>query len=218
MIAFAEARASGAVPPKLRDELFAAIYAPLNDLAKKIVRTKAPARDATPISEEVVGRIFAKRTFSQLMARFNPDRGDAFSWFYQILFHSWIEWVLRPANRGQVILLTPEDWELVIEQMAEQMLDMPIGHSAGGNRPGPDDEVARKQEAEELYRAMQSLTPRQRDLLRLRHVDELSIKECARLVGVSESTVELDLSKASKKIRKVYEGGSEPVLNFVFEA
>lgn len=204
MTSYVEARTRGSVDLKQRDELFEALYTAFNKLALKIVKDRAPNRNATPISEEVVARVWNKSSLTDLMDRFKPNKGDAFSWFYTMLAREWVNWVRHAATQGDPITLGPEDWELLLKKMAEQLVEMPVGHPLGSLPPSPDEALQQKQESDALYLALEALTPRQRDLLRLRRAEDLTIAQCAERVGVSQATVERELQKAVAIVKNFY--------------
>lgn len=58
----------------------------------------------------------------------------------------------------------------------------------------------RKSDAETLWRAMQSLPERQRDILLMHYQENMAVKEIARVLGSSENAVKLHLSRARKRL------------------
>ena len=67
--------------------------------------------------------------------------------------------------------------------------------------PGPERRVAARQELTQLLRAIAALPKQCRRAFRLRKFDELPQREIAKLMGVSEGTVEKHLAKALLRIR-----------------
>ncbi len=65
-----------------------------------------------------------------------------------------------------------------------------------------DQELDRKISAGLLWRAVQQLPQKQKDILLLRYQKELRIKDIARIVGKSENAVKLVLSRTRKKLAK----------------
>ncbi len=62
------------------------------------------------------------------------------------------------------------------------------------------DSLERKAEAEGLWRAIQDLSPSERDALLMRYQKEMSIREITRIMNRSENAVKLILSRARKKL------------------
>lgn len=75
----------------------------------------------------------------------------------------------------------------------------------------PEHEVLEEQrEAEEeihsLYKAMEQLTERQREIVRLHYFEELDQKKIAELLGIRQQNVSKNLIRAIEKLKKVSEG------------
>ena len=66
--------------------------------------------------------------------------------------------------------------------------------------PGSDLEIVRRAEDGELLAAVAQLSPDERELLRLRTWEELSLAEIARIVGSSVRAVESRLARVRKKL------------------
>lgn len=62
------------------------------------------------------------------------------------------------------------------------------------------DTVDRKIEAEKLWRAVQSLSTLERDVILMRYQKEMSIKEIARVMDKTENAIKLLLSRIRKKL------------------
>ena len=54
-----------------------------------------------------------------------------------------------------------------------------------------------------VQRAMETLSPQDRDLLRLKYEDGLSVVDIAQLLAVKESTVKMRLMRSREKIRRL---------------
>ncbi|MDB5874651.1 MAG: hypothetical protein JWQ07_4093 [Ramlibacter sp.] len=208
LIAYLEARTQGPVETRQRDELFEAIYAALNTLARKIVAKGQPDRRATPMSEEVVLRVWRRWQFTDLMTRYDPSRGNAFSLFYRLLRNEWQDWMDHQATQGDPLALGPEDWELLLEQMAGELAAMPVGHPFGSLPPQPNELLERKQASDELHRALQSLSLYERNLLKMRREEDLTAADCAKRLGVSKAKVDRDLARIVKIVKTAYGAGA----------
>lgn len=62
------------------------------------------------------------------------------------------------------------------------------------------DALESKVEAERLWKAVQNLSPTERDAVLLRYQKEMSIKDISRIMGRTENAVKLILSRARKKL------------------
>jgi RNA polymerase sigma-70 factor, ECF subfamily len=60
--------------------------------------------------------------------------------------------------------------------------------------------IERKDDAKTLWRALQTLPQKQRDILLMFYQDEKSIKEISHITGMSENAVKLNLSRTRKKL------------------
>jgi RNA polymerase sigma-70 factor (ECF subfamily) len=70
---------------------------------------------------------------------------------------------------------------------------------------GPHDIVAREEEQRMLAAALDELGERERAAIVLRELEELSTEQVARILGSSESTVRVQVSKARLKLRTILE-------------
>jgi RNA polymerase sigma-70 factor (ECF subfamily) len=59
-----------------------------------------------------------------------------------------------------------------------------------------------KEQVAQVWRAVENLSERQRTVFFLRYVEELELKEIARLTGMGEGTVKAHLSRALARVRK----------------
>lgn len=67
--------------------------------------------------------------------------------------------------------------------------------------PLPDEELSERGQVQEVYRAMDTLPDKLREVLILRAIDEMSQAEAATVLGVSEKTVETRLYRARLRMR-----------------
>lgn len=66
-----------------------------------------------------------------------------------------------------------------------------------------DAELAELEE-QRLRKALQKIVPEEKSLLMMKYQDELSIKEIATTLGISESAVKMRLLRAKERLKKVY--------------
>lgn len=112
--------------------------------------------------------------------------GDsAFStWLYRITVNAWIDHRRHDSKRELQVDIEPED-----------LLD--------NNTPKPDVIAESSLLAGHIEKAVSHLSPQQRAVFVLRHYQEFTIAETARLLGVSEGTVKTLLFRALKKLREL---------------
>lgn len=73
----------------------------------------------------------------------------------------------------------------------------------------PDRRLASQRELRSLVRAFDRLPPRRREVLWLRRVEELPLKEIAARMGIAQKTVENHLAEATRAITAMVLGGSD---------
>lgn len=73
----------------------------------------------------------------------------------------------------------------------------------------PDRRLAAQRELRSLVRAFDRLPPRRREVLWLRRVEELSLKEIAARMGIAQKTVEKHLADATRDITAMVLGSSD---------
>ncbi len=73
----------------------------------------------------------------------------------------------------------------------------------------PDRRLASQRELRSLVRAFDRLPPRRREVLWLRRVEELPIKEIAERMGITPKTVENHLAGATRAVTAMVLGGSD---------
>ena len=75
-------------------------------------------------------------------------------------------------------------------------------------RPGPEEAYREREIGETLARATSRLSPTLRTTFQLRHVDGLSIREAADLLGVPTGTVKARLARARVRLKEVIKNSS----------
>ncbi|MCX6955279.1 MAG: RNA polymerase sigma factor [Verrucomicrobia bacterium] len=85
--------------------------------------------------------------------------------------------------------------EIISMESIAEIEDLPIIHDG----PGVADQVSLKFDLEILTEAIQSLPPRCRDVLTLRKIDGLSQREIAGRMGISEHTVEAQVTAGMRR-------------------
>jgi RNA polymerase sigma-70 factor (ECF subfamily) len=137
--------------------------------------------DALDLSQEAFVRAFRNLKRYDTSRRFLP-------WFLRILRNLCLTSIDKrqrlPANPGPV-----ESDEVL------QFIPAPS--------PGPDARAARRDLAEEIAKAMETLSPAQREVLHLRHFEDLSYEEIADCLGIPVGTVMSRLFHGRRKLAEV---------------
>jgi RNA polymerase sigma factor (sigma-70 family) len=123
----------------------------------------------------------AADTFERVLrtrVRFDPRKSSEKTWLYTIAMN-----VLRDRSRREAT-----------ESRALERAVEPVG---GGAAPG----VEMVEHRDELRRALEALSPEEREAVALRFGAELSLPEIARVTGESRSTVHGRVYRALRKMR-----------------
>ncbi len=75
------------------------------------------------------------------------------------------------------------------------------------SRPNPEEECRRAERAELLAHSFRMLSPTLRHTFQLRHVNGLSIRETAHLLGIPEGTVKARVARARGKLKQLVQKG-----------
>jgi RNA polymerase sigma-70 factor (ECF subfamily) len=67
-----------------------------------------------------------------------------------------------------------------------------------------DDNLVRREEILQALKTIEQLPARQREVLHLSAVEELSIAEIAEVLGITSNSVKVSLSEARKKMRSAF--------------
>src|SRR3954451_15859181 len=128
---------------------------------------------AEDVTAQAFERAYRKR------ARFSARRGSPEAWVFGIARNAALA-ARRRRKRGARLAADPADvWS-----------------------PGPDEQAERAFQREEVRAALESLDPRDRDLVALKFAGGLSNGEIARVLGMSETNVGSRLHRAVEKLRK----------------
>ena len=131
------------------------------------------AEDAHDLSQEAFMAAHRAR------ATFDVER-PFFPWFYRILRNRCLNFLRKKAGRREISI------DVLIEKP--------------GRSESPEKGVMRKERAETLWQAIQDLTPEHREIIILRSFEELSYREIAETLGISEGTVMSRLYYARKSL------------------
>ena len=68
----------------------------------------------------------------------------------------------------------------------------------------PSQAIAREELRESMQRVLSLLPAKDRELLRMRHEDELSYAEAAQVLGITENTAAVRYMRALNRLRKLW--------------
>jgi len=162
---------------------FEVIYGDLRKLIFKFIRDWVRNfEDADDLTEEVFIVAFKKR------AKFDPNQGTLKMWLYGIARNMCLTFGRDNARENCSRVIIPEDSEIddVLDQQSYR--DRSI-----------EERLSDAQQAEDFLRR---LSKRQREVVILTVCDDLSDKEAAVLLGISEKTVAVHRFKALKQMRE----------------
>src|SRR5262245_1728188 len=128
------------------------------------------------------------RAFRKLSMLRDPDRFPA--WLFKIAGNTLRDHLRREARRRKRITFVPD-----LEDV-----DRPVA---------PGDPLAKEEAAEKLLEAIRELPRKLRDPLLLRHSKDLSYREIARILGISENAVQVRVFRARRKLRELCEAPRE---------
>jgi len=77
-----------------------------------------------------------------------------------------------------------------------------IGSQAVEFQPGPETQLVRRAEYEEVHRAIDSLKPKYRDVLKLVEWEELPREQVAQMLSVSRSTIDQRIHRAYQQLAR----------------
>jgi RNA polymerase sigma-70 factor (ECF subfamily) len=149
-------------------------------VAYGFVRNREEALD---LAQEAFVRVY------HAIDRFDPKM-PFYPWFYRILANTCLNYLKKKKRRNETSL----------DSLVEQGYD--------AHEPGNDpSELAHRQDQRYAVRAaMDRLSPEHREILRLRHLQEMSYVEIAKQLGIPAGTVMSRLHAARLNLRKVLEG------------
>lgn len=85
-----------------------------------------------------------------------------------------------------------------------------MSHRLADNRPNPEDDCRGSELGNRMARFERKLTPALREAYQLRHIDGLSIRETAQILGVPHGTVKARTARARKQISDLMRKAVKP--------
>lgn len=116
-------------------------------------------------------------------------RSTEATWFYRVALHTAMNWHRKDQPRR-----------------ARQQTFVEV-NVVSSDRVDSAEQVQQRETVEQLYRAIQQL-PKTDAALVLLYLDELSYREMAEVLGISESNVGVKLNRAKKALSELMKGGS----------
>ena len=145
--------------------------------------------------EEIVSEAYF--TAQRRHAELKEDRALApYPWLYRIVVDCLIE-VYRRETRDKRDLHR----DLPLNNGSSADVAASLIHSG----TSPSQAAARQEMAERMQKTLDLLSRRDRDILCMRHYDQLSHRDAAEVLGISESAATLRYVRALERLRKLWE-------------
>jgi len=139
------------------------------------------ADDALELSQEAFTKAYQHRHSLN-------SQGKFFAWFYQILRNLCISHLRKKKHRRARSLETPEG----------ETIDIPSGGSFA-----PEAVAQRNETKDRIWQAIGQLEPKHREVIVLRHFQNLSYEEISEMLFCNKGTVTSRLYYARKKLKEM---------------
>lgn len=128
-------------------------------------------------AEDITSQIFTKAL--ERITTFNPSKGGFATWLYQIARNSIIDFYRSRKETENI----DDAWDIADNTSIERDVDT-------------------RQQLEKVRSYLQTLPAQQRDIVLMRVWDDLSHKEIASVLGISEASVKMTFSRVLAKLHK----------------
>ncbi|GAB4160825.1 MAG: RNA polymerase sigma factor RpoE [Planctomycetota bacterium] len=189
-------------PPRDPEEVSLAIAARRGDQRSFEILTQRYMEKAVMIATSYVGnredaRDLAQEAFYRVLKSFDRFReGKPFApWFYRILRNVCLNFLEKRRLR-RALSIHPEEGEKT-------------GIHLPSTAPGPQEECLSRESARMLAAAMRELPPRHREILMLRHYEDLDYASIAEILEIPIGTVMSRLFHARQKLKGLLAGYAE---------
>lgn len=154
------------------NELLRIYYEDVYSYLRRLCGSQADAEDLT------------QQTFLKAWSSLDRFKGRSrFStWLHRIAYNCYVDWRRRNACSGRNL---PDQWWL-------ECMD---------DNPGPFSNLAERQLAQQVYRAVDQLEEDKKQTVHLHYYQGLSLRETAKVLGVATSTVKYRLREVFKAFR-----------------
>jgi RNA polymerase sigma-70 factor (ECF subfamily) len=162
-------------------------------LLAMVQRRIDPALAARVAPEDIVGDAFLRAR-----ARWstpNPAALPTYAWLYRNALDCLIE-AWRSANAAGRSIRRDVPWP--------ESSSVQLGLGLVGSLTTPSTALRRKELRERIHWAMSQLKPDDQEILAMRHFDELSHKEAAAILNVSEHAATVRYARALARLRQIW--------------
>mgnify|MGYP006298435895 CR=1 FL=1 len=140
-------------------------------------------------SEDIAQEAFIKAFHS--LRHYNPSFRFS-TWLYRITLN-----IIRDRIKKKGLKTQP----LEQNQGEQKWHHQKIHQSAGDNNP--ENKITRQEDRQDLQTAILSLSVSHREIIILRHIQNLSYHEIARILNISLNTVKVRLHRSRRELKKI---------------
>ncbi len=97
-------------------------------------------------------------------------------------------------------------WRKILQKPAEEAEEQELAAGVRDTRATPDRYLLAKEEAEHVWKAVESLSPNQREVFILRFSEEMALEEISQALGLKLGTVKAHLARAVANVRAEVRG------------
>lgn len=120
-------------------------------------------------------------------------------------FHLWLHWIAREKVIGMHRRHLGAGKRTVQHEVPLMPVDSSAQFVSGliGRLPSPSQELAKEELAEKLRVALQQMSPDERDLILWRHFEQLSARDMAMLLDITEAAATKRYIRALERLRRL---------------
>lgn len=145
---------------------------------------------------EVLQEAFLAAQYKWRRFRAAPSAMTPHAWLYRVVLDTLIE-IWRKQSRDRRNPAREMPWP---EQSSIQ-----LGLGLLNSGTSPSEAFARKELQERMRHALEGLGPRDREILWMRHYDDLSFSEAAAVLGITENAATVRYVRALKRLKTVWQ-------------
>ncbi|WP_078592696.1 RNA polymerase sigma factor SigX [Evansella clarkii] len=138
------------------------------------------------VAEELVQEVYIKVLNSY---KSFEGKSSEKTWLYSVAKHVGIDYIRSQGRKKR-------KWEGKQYEWSEREFEL------RDQAPLPDELAVRKDEVQEVYKALADCTEDQQQVILLRYIQSLSVSEAAEVLGWTESKVKTTQHRALKALRK----------------
>lgn len=151
--------------------------------------------------EEILSEAFLRARAR--WAEHDPKVMSTYAWLYRNAFDCLIE-TWRSAHTAGRSLKREVPWP--------ERSSVELGLGLVGSLTSPSEALARKERNERLHWAVGQLEPNDREILGMRHFDQLSYREIAAILGINEDAAMQRYTRALRRLKKLWNQIEPPSL------